>query len=254
MIIQVTNFKMSQLKYFKFDKDVLYDKNEECLCVSLKEIQNNYKKLPIEHRLEFSVIHPTFSNWTYFQLTNNAGIINSISSNEKFHNGQSNIAFIVSLERVKYHKKMFNTSLPQVIFTGENLKKWSEIQTLMIEIKPIEVDECCICMSNFKNIDYCFLKCGHKFHCTCLFKYLNTKNQCPTCREILDIEQTKTFSEKHPIFTGTAIFGGAIVVGIPMAIVGVTSFLVARAVINIYSGCKNLLKHRHTPLSNQMET
>lgn len=244
---------MSQLKNFKFDKDIVYDKNVECLCVSLKEIQIIYKKLSKEDRQKFEEVIPTFSNCVYYMKEDNKKIL-FIKSVKTFHNAESNIAFISSLDTVECRRSFFGKSFPQSIFTGENLQKWMEIKNLMFKAKPIEVNECCVCLSDFKDVDYCFLSCGHKFHCTCLLTSIRKKNECPTCREVLDVERDKTFSEKHPIFMMAATSGAVVAVGIPLAIAGVviisTYVIIGAVVKNTYNTCKNLIQHNHEPLTN----
>ena len=44
-------------------------------------------------------------------------------------------------------------------------------------------DECVICFINFKKKPIIITKCGHKFHRTCLNKWLRIDNVCPICRE-----------------------------------------------------------------------
>lgn len=51
--------------------------------------------------------------------------------------------------------------------------------------KQVEATECAICMDEFGETDIMVTSCGHKFHSSCMFKHLQTKNKCPCCRGVL---------------------------------------------------------------------
>ena len=42
-----------------------------------------------------------------------------------------------------------------------------------------EKDSCPICFEELGEKNLCITKCGHKFCFDCMFKHLNTKNDCP---------------------------------------------------------------------------
>ena len=48
----------------------------------------------------------------------------------------------------------------------------------------MDEDICSICLDNFDN-SYALLKCGHKFHSSCLFKNFTRRIECPLCRKEL---------------------------------------------------------------------
>lgn len=231
---------MSQLKHFNFDKEVQYDKNTECLCVSISEIQKKYKKISTKDQKKFKEVIPSFSNWKYYTKEQFDGKIDSIMIIEKFDNCNKNIEFIFSKEKVKIFRNFFSKSEPQVLFTGDNLKKWIEMKNLEVKTIPIEVNKCPCCLSTFENVNYCFLDCGHKFHCTCLIESVLKKNECPICEEII-VEKPKTFFEKYSRFIMAAEVGTATVFGIPMAIIGLTVIIVSTLFSNIYFKFKQII-------------
>ena len=47
-----------------------------------------------------------------------------------------------------------------------------------------ENNECIICLDNMKkDDDIIIIKCGHKYHKTCLMKWFNKKKICPECHQ-----------------------------------------------------------------------
>ncbi len=51
--------------------------------------------------------------------------------------------------------------------------------------RQVEATECAICMDEFGETDIMVTSCGHKFHSSCMFKHLQTRNNCPCCRGVL---------------------------------------------------------------------
>uniref|UniRef100_A0A6C0JC80 RING-type domain-containing protein n=1 Tax=viral metagenome TaxID=1070528 RepID=A0A6C0JC80_9ZZZZ len=51
--------------------------------------------------------------------------------------------------------------------------------------RQVEATECAICMEEFGETDIMVTSCGHKFHSSCMFKHLQTRNNCPCCRGVL---------------------------------------------------------------------
>ena len=50
-----------------------------------------------------------------------------------------------------------------------------------------ENNECIICLDNMKkDDDIIIIKCGHKYHKTCLMKWFNKKKICPECDFLID--------------------------------------------------------------------
>ena len=48
--------------------------------------------------------------------------------------------------------------------------------------KEFTNNECIICLDNMKkDDDIIIIKCGHKYHKTCLMKWFNKKKICPEC-------------------------------------------------------------------------
>ena len=48
------------------------------------------------------------------------------------------------------------------------------------------IPECAVCMELINDTDKIILKCGHKFHATCMFSSIMTNNyKCPLCRTII---------------------------------------------------------------------
>ena len=62
-------------------------------------------------------------------------------------------------------------------------KLLKEIQFLEFKIlDDFENNECIICLDNMKkDDDIIIIKCGHKYHKTCLMKWFNKKKICPEC-------------------------------------------------------------------------
>jgi hypothetical protein len=57
-----------------------------------------------------------------------------------------------------------------------------------VKIKDKRKQVCCVCMENFScNQDVFFLPCKHIFHHDCLSEWIRYKNECPTCRNELDL-------------------------------------------------------------------
>lgn len=50
---------------------------------------------------------------------------------------------------------------------------------------PVETEECPICMDSLQKTDLIVTRCGHSFHCGCLFKHLSKHDNCPCCRGVL---------------------------------------------------------------------
>ena len=49
-------------------------------------------------------------------------------------------------------------------------------------IGDFENNECIICLDNMKKgDDIIIIKCGHKYHKSCLMKWFNKKKICPEC-------------------------------------------------------------------------
>ena len=58
-----------------------------------------------------------------------------------------------------------------------------------IKIKDKRKQVCCICMENFScNQQVYFLPCKHIFHADCLSEWVQYKNECPTCRDELQLK------------------------------------------------------------------
>ena len=50
-----------------------------------------------------------------------------------------------------------------------------------------ENNECIICLDNMKkDDDIIIIKCGHKYHKTCLMKWFNKKKICPECDFLIE--------------------------------------------------------------------
>ncbi len=85
--------------------------------------------------------------------------------------------FKLKLKKMKMNKNLFNN----------NNKGKNE--------KPI----CCICLRTMKiNDEVSLLKCQHLFHFKCLDKWIETKEDCPICRN--EIEFGKNFHKKNQKF------------------------------------------------------
>ena len=55
-------------------------------------------------------------------------------------------------------------------------------------MKIIKEDICLICLQNYNIQDkICYLPCTHFFHSSCIKKWLEMKNTCPLCKNIIDI-------------------------------------------------------------------
>ncbi len=53
------------------------------------------------------------------------------------------------------------------------------------------IKQCSCCLENIYQNDSSITKCAHKFHTSCLVKWVATgKNTCPLCREILSDQIT----------------------------------------------------------------
>ena len=54
-------------------------------------------------------------------------------------------------------------------------------------IGDFENNECIICLDNMKkDDDIIIIKCGHKYHKTCLMKWFNKKKICPECDFLIE--------------------------------------------------------------------
>jgi hypothetical protein len=54
-------------------------------------------------------------------------------------------------------------------------------------VGDFENNECIICLDNMKkDDDIIIIKCGHKYHKTCLMKWFNKKKICPECDFLIE--------------------------------------------------------------------
>lgn len=44
------------------------------------------------------------------------------------------------------------------------------------------VAECCICLGDQEDANWCALDCGHIYHLLCIAQCLEHKKECPQCR------------------------------------------------------------------------
>jgi len=69
---------------------------------------------------------------------------------------------------------------------GKELK----VEKQFLEFKILgdfENNECIICLDNMKkDDDIIIIKCGHKYHKTCLMKWFNKKKICPECDFLIE--------------------------------------------------------------------
>ena len=64
---------------------------------------------------------------------------------------------------------------------GKELKEEKQFLEFKI-LGNFENNECIICLDNMKkDDDIIIIKCGHKYHKTCLMKWFNKKKICPEC-------------------------------------------------------------------------
>ena len=87
---------------------------------------------------------------------------------------------------IYYNKKFRNKIHCNEIFRKINKNTIIEYLKTGLYINP-KIDICCICLDNFKTEKNAFItECGHKYHKTCIFKYLwiNNKSDCCYCRNI----------------------------------------------------------------------
>ena len=73
----------------------------------------------------------------------------------------------------------------------DNKKIGKELKTeKFLEFKILgnfENNECIICLDNMKkDDDIIIIKCGHKYHKTCLMKWFNKKKICPECDFLIE--------------------------------------------------------------------
>ncbi len=55
-----------------------------------------------------------------------------------------------------------------------------------------ETEECCICAEVKCKQTFCQLNCSHVFCVNCIDSHLNTKNECPYCRNLITNIKTQT--------------------------------------------------------------
>jgi hypothetical protein len=54
-------------------------------------------------------------------------------------------------------------------------------------VGDFENNECIICLDNMKKgDDIIIIKCGHKYHKSCLMKWFNKKKICPECDFLIE--------------------------------------------------------------------
>ena len=82
--------------------------------------------------------------------------------------------------------KDFNTHIKEILYKKPNKSKYLEFLGKYNKLTNNEnTFDCPICFENVeKNKAYRILECGHKFHKTCIDKWLYSeeKNSCPMCR------------------------------------------------------------------------
>jgi len=62
------------------------------------------------------------------------------------------------------------------------------------------IKQCSCCLENIYQNDSSITKCAHKFHTSCLVKWVATgKNTCPLCREILSDQITNNWNNPSTI-------------------------------------------------------
>ena len=120
--------------------------------------------------------------------------------------------FLIYTITNKYSKKNIRK---QKVHNLENDNKLNKILSFLRQNKSnknILTDNCVICLENFnnsknnenksskgsddysslnlgiKNKEISTLKCGHQFHKECISKWLEKKNKCPLCRQIVNEE------------------------------------------------------------------
>ena len=61
-----------------------------------------------------------------------------------------------------------------------------------------EENDCIICLDNYSDNHKCSeLHCGHKFHKTCILKWMNERKTCPLCNTGFLLKSGKTYGEKE---------------------------------------------------------
>ena len=69
---------------------------------------------------------------------------------------------------------------------GKELKEEKQFLEFKI-LGNFENNECIICLDNMKkDDDIIIIKCGHKYHKTCLMKWFNKKKICPECDFLIE--------------------------------------------------------------------
>jgi hypothetical protein len=67
---------------------------------------------------------------------------------------------------------------------------YNKEDALMTEVKDISdilEDDCSICLEAFSTYKVVELTCSHKFHKHCILKSLETKQECPLCRQEINV-------------------------------------------------------------------
>ncbi len=62
-----------------------------------------------------------------------------------------------------------------------------------------ESKNCCICMEDKKDTQFCNLNCLHNFCIECINSHLNTNHCCPLCRTYIYQIQTQTIEARQQI-------------------------------------------------------
>ena len=174
------NFEYTKISEYRFleipngDTDVIeFDLNElKDFYMNLTEKQKDLINVPLFSFVNYSLCE-TFSLWSGFKWE---GFINNCFSK----------SFLKIKETVERCEKIENLNEMFVLFYK---KDWIKILScLNEEIKCMNCnDECSLCLEKFKNIDFCYTNCGHKYHTSCLVKY--DIKVCPFCKNLISQDE-----------------------------------------------------------------
>lgn len=82
--------------------------------------------------------------------------------------------------------------------TIENLQQFAiNKKRSVIELKSPVDDICSICIETVRNKRTKILPCGHRYHVSCINKWLDcsSKNTCPDCRCVVDESKSVVFDK-----------------------------------------------------------
>jgi hypothetical protein len=181
-----------KLSSFKFSDDFEYDKNQICVKISMKTFGKLCKGCSTEDQLKIKGIIPCYSNIIKLQLNNGREVM---ASTEIY---QKNCKTILDLSKQIY---VFDDTY--ILFT--KIEDWNICNECFSKRlhAPVDTTECPICMEDLGDSNMCVTECGHKYHTSCLMKWLQKENTCPSCKHELTESrgQANEFYKKYPILT-----------------------------------------------------